>query len=337
MSWFSLDVATTLIGILVGIVFFFDGWKRNPLEVVAFYKTSRITGLVWVFGGGAISGFLAYFAQDKGRVVVVYVSSFALAVIGLLLLAAIVMFVYFILTHSKKTGPNRGMADALPFVLFFLANGLDATLERIDSAQQRADELTIMNLETSRRYTLQFITGLNEFVNKDLKSGRKGENFFKYFLDVQLRTFLVMFFEKKEVLEKYRAAFFQREGESLLFVAGADVQGTENEFSGQALGLQTSLGGKAILENRMLFYPEDAEDRFKPSGSHSRYKSFVVIPVPYKPGSPDSERIGFLSVDTVENDAPFKAEFQVRLLTYFSNVIANVHAIYLGTPPLEGQ
>lgn len=30
MTWFSLDIATTLIGVLVGIVFFFDGWKRNP-------------------------------------------------------------------------------------------------------------------------------------------------------------------------------------------------------------------------------------------------------------------------------------------------------------------
>lgn len=334
MTWFSLDIATTLIGVLVGIVFFFDGWKRNPREVVAFYKTSRITGLVWVFGGTAISGFLAYFAaENKSRVAIVYVSSFAVTVIGLLLLAAIAMFFYFILTQYEKVGLKKSGTAAIPFTLFFLANGLDATLERIETAQQNAGDLTLRSLETSRRFTLQFITGLNEFINKDLKSGRKGENFFKYFLEIHLRTFLAMFFEEREVLEKYRAAFFARDGDSLLFVAGADVQGTGYEFSGQALGLKSSLGGKAILENRMLFYPEDTESAFKPSGSDARYKRFVVVPVPHKPGSPDSERIGVLSVDSVDKDAPFRAEFQSQLLTYFSNVIANAHAIYLGTAP----
>src|SRR5205823_7321489 len=45
MDWMSTNLATALVGALAGVIFFFDGWKRNPKEMVAFSKTPRITGL----------------------------------------------------------------------------------------------------------------------------------------------------------------------------------------------------------------------------------------------------------------------------------------------------
>jgi hypothetical protein len=341
MNWISFDLATALIGALAGVIFFFDGWRSNPKEVLPFYKTARITGFVWIVGGGVISGFLTYVAkQDQSRAMVVYISSFVVMVIACLIVATLALAGYYVLKYYGENSLKTTVTDAVPFTLHFLANGLDATLEqieesrkqteqRIEQAQRDANATTIQNLETSRLYTLQFINTVNQFVTEDIKSGRTGQNQFKFFLATQLRAFVVMFFEEKEILDRYRAAFFERRGDQLIFVEGADNRGTENEFSGKPLGLNTSLGGKAFIDNRILFFPKDSEAGYQPFDSESHFKTFVVIPVPYKPSSTVDERIGILSIDSVEENPSFEGEFQKRLLIYFSNVIAGTHSVYL--------
>ena len=333
MNWISLDLATSLIGGLAGLIFFFDGWKRNPKELLPFSKTPRITGFVWVVGGGVISGLLTYVAKsDQSRAMIVYISSFCLMVLASLIVAAASMAVYYVLKHYGQQRLKGAVTDAIPFTLFFLANGLDATLERLAETEQKATALAIAGLERSRLYALQFINDVNAFINDDIKGGRKGRDHFKFFLATNLRTFVLMFFEEKEILEKYRAAFFERQDKSLVFTEGADVIGSDTAFGGEPLGIDTSLAGRALRDNRILYFPEDSGLAFERLSGGSPYKRFVVLPVPYKVGSAETERIGVLSIDSTEENTPFQAQFQKRLLIYFSNVIAGAHTIYVQKP-----
>jgi hypothetical protein len=170
-------------------------------------------------------------------------------------------------------------------------------------------------------------------MNGDIRDGRTGMAQFKLFLAVHLQIFVVMFFEEGDLLEKYRAAFFERKGNTLLFVVAADNKGSGHEFGGQPLDLDTTLAGKAFTNNEIYVFPKDKKVGYKKLPGESRYKSFIVVPVPYKPSSLEAERIGVLSVDGVDENAPFQADFQKRLLIYFSNVIATAYSTYLGALP----
>lgn len=331
MDWMSTNLATSLVGALAGFIFFFDGWKRNPKEVVAFSKTPRITGLVWVVGGGVISGLLTYIAKaDRSKVMIVYVISFVLIAIVSLAAGTVSMAVYYVVKNYGNLKFIQVVIDAIPFTLFFLANGIDATLERISQTDKERAASTISVLERSRLRALQFVNDANGFINEDLRDGRTGVAQFKLFLAVHMQIFVVMFFEQGDLLERYRAAFFERKGNSLLFVVAADNKGSGHEFGGQPLELDSTLAGKAFTSNEIYLFPKDKEIAYKKLPGESRYKSFVVVPVPYKPNSVEAERIGVLSVDGMDEDAPFQADFQRRLLIYFSNVIATAHSTYLG-------
>jgi len=329
MSWLSLDLATALIGVLAGFIFFFDGWRRSPKEILPFHQTPRITGLVWVVSGGAISGFLTYIAKAaQGRAMIVYVASFGLSLIACLFLAGIAVAVYYIAKYGRQKSFRVALVEAIPFTLFFLANGLDIFLDRLSEAEKSTLDAKTHALERSRIYVLQFVNDVNAGVNSDILSGRTGLNYFRGFLAVFLRTFIAMFFEEKEFLEKFRAGFYQRQGQDLVFVEGADVKGSGYEFSGRSLELRASLAGRALLENRIMHFPEDSKEAYQRRSTESPYKCFVVVPVPFKPETAESERIGVLCVDSVDPDAPFNAEFQRRLLIYFSNVIASASLSY---------
>lgn len=331
MDWMSTNLATSLVGALAGFIFFFDGWKRNPKEVVAFSKTPRITGLVWVVGGGVISGLLTYIAKaDRSKAMIVYVISFVLIAIVSLAAGTVSMAVYYVVKNYGNLKFIQVVIDAIPFTLFFLANGIDATLERISQTDKERAASTISVLERSRLRALQFVNDANGFINEDLRDGRTGVAQFKLFLAVHMQIFVVMFFEQGDLLERYRAAFFERKGNSLLFVVAADNKGSGHEFGGQPLELDSTLAGKAFTSNEIYLFPKDKEIAYKKLPGESRYKSFVVVPVPYKPNSVEAERIGVLSVDGMDEDAPFQADFQRRLLIYFSNVIATAHSTYLG-------
>lgn len=337
MAWMSTNLATALVGALAGLIFFFDGWKRDPKELVAFSKSPRITGLVWVVGGGVISGFLTYVAKsDQSSAMVYYVVSFALIAIISLILGTTAMAVYYVAKNGSALGFSRSVIEAIPFTLSFLANGLDATLDRIAQTEKDRAALALNALDRSRLHALQFINDANGFISGDIKDSRTGAGQFKFFLANYLRAFVVMFFEESEVLEKYRAAFYMREQQALVFVVGADNQGSGNEFGAQPLELGSTLAGKAFTNNEIYFFPKDEKVGYKKLPIESRYKSFVVVPVPYKPGNLEAERIGVLSVDGLDENAPFQEEFRKRMLIYFSNVIARAHLAYLG-PPTGGS
>lgn len=334
MDWMSTNLATALVGALAGFIFFFDGWKRNPKEVVAFNKTPRITGLVWVVGGGVISGFLTYIAKtDQSKAMIVYVISFAVIAIASLVIGTVSMAIYYVVKNYGNLEFSRVVVEVIPFTLFFLANGIDATLDRISQTDKDRADFTIRALERSRLRALQFVNDANGFINGDMRDGRTGMAQFKLFLAIHLQICVVMFFEEGELLEKYRAAFFERKDNALLFVVAADNKGSGNEFGGQPLELDSTLAGKAFTNNEIYVFPKDKEIGYKKLPGESRYKSFVVVPIPYKPSSVEAERIGVLSVDGVDENAPFQAEFHRRLLIYFSNVIATAHSAYLGGPP----
>jgi hypothetical protein len=333
MDWMSTSLATALVGALAGLIFFFDGWKRNPKEMIAFNKTFRITGLAWLVGGGVISGVLTYIAKtDQSKAMIAYVISFALIAFVSLAVGTVSMAFYYIVKNYGNLKFIQVVIDAIPFTLFFLANGIDATLERISQTDKDRAAFTISTLERSRLRALQFVNAANGFINEDLRDGRTGVAQFKLFLAVHMQIFVVMFFEQGDLLEKYRAAFFERKGDVLLFTVAADNKGSGHEFGGQPLELDSTLAGKAFTNNEIYVFPKDKEIAYKKLPGESRYKSFIVVPVPYKPNSAEAERIGVLSVDGMDENAPFQAEFQNRLLIYFSNVMATAHSTYLGRP-----
>src|ERR1041384_270988 len=116
MDWLSTNVATALVGVLAGVIFFFDGWRRNPKEVVAFNKTPRITGLVWVVGGGVISGFLTYIAKsDQSKAMICYVIAFVVVAIVSLVVGTAAIVIYYVAKNYDKVGFNRAVIDAIPF------------------------------------------------------------------------------------------------------------------------------------------------------------------------------------------------------------------------------
>jgi hypothetical protein len=146
MTFSSLDQATALVGVLVGCIFLFDGWRRNPKEALPFHRTPRITGLVWIVSGGAISGFLSLLSEQKDRMekvqaMTVYVTSFAATLILLLFLSGLALAFYYVAKYRKHGSLWLATAEAIPFTLFFFANGLDVLLERVREMEaQRTDE-----------------------------------------------------------------------------------------------------------------------------------------------------------------------------------------------------
>jgi len=329
MNWLSLDLATALVGVLAGFIFFFDGWKRSPKEMLPFHKTPRITGLVWVVSGGVISGLLNYFAKAaQGRAMIVYVVSFAATLIASLLFASIVVAVYHTVKYSKQRSLRLALVEAVPITFFFLSNGLDACLEKFSEVEKSIADLKMQAMERSRLHVLQFVNDVEEFLGKDVLNARSGLNYFRFFLANFLRTFVLMFFEEKEILENFRAGFFERQGNNLVFLEGADVKGSSYEFSGLALDVTNSLAGRALLQNRILAFPDDARGAYQKRSANPEYKHFVVVPVPFRPNTNESERIGVLCIDSLNPDASLKAEFQRRLLMYFSNVIASARISY---------
>jgi hypothetical protein len=147
MTLSSLDLATALVGVLVGCIFLFDGWRRNPKETLPFHKTPRITGLVWIVSGGAISGFLSLLPQQKDKMekvqaMTVYVTSFAATLILLLFLSGLALAFYYVAKYGKHGSLRLATAEAIPFTLFFFANGLDVLLERVREMEARRTDET---------------------------------------------------------------------------------------------------------------------------------------------------------------------------------------------------
>ncbi|SRR6266446_2360826 len=327
MSWLSLDVATGLVGFLAGLVFLLDGWKRNPKELLPFHKTPRITGIVWIISGGVISGFLTYFAKaEYGHAMILYVISFVSVLTVLLFLSAVAIAMYYVTKFRRQKSVRGALIEMIPISLSFLSNGLDAALARVGEEESRTAESKLQALEKSRLYLIQFVNDAENFVSRDVANARTGRNYFKYFLAHFLRMFVLMFFEEKDLLANFRAAFFEREEASLLFVEGADVKGSAYEFSRKPLDLQKSVAGRAFSDNRIIIYPGDSRAVYQTRSSDSPYKRLVVVPVPFKPD--ETDRIGVLCVDSIDPDAPFTHEFQQRLLTYFSNIIASARRSY---------
>jgi hypothetical protein len=326
MNWFSWDVATSILGVISGFIFFVDGWRRSPRDILSFRQTSRITGLAWLVGGGALTGLFTYLAKgDQGRAMMMYVIFFGITLLLILALAAALVALYSISRNYRQKPLRVVITDSIPYTLSFLASGLDQFLERIKEEESKASQTNLDNLQRSRINLLQFVNDMGSYLVRDL--GR-GEGHFKLFLAPFLRSLAVMFFEQKDVLESYRAAFFALSGEELVFVEGADVQGLGYEFSGQPLSLAGSLAGRAFRENKILRYPEDAADGFQPRSHKSLYKSTVAVPVPFKLNAALGERIGVLCVDSVIPNVPFDGEFERRLLIYTSNMIAAAYSTY---------
>ncbi len=188
MDWLSLNLATALTGVLTGVIFFVDGWRRSPREILPFHKTPRITALVWVIGGGGISGLLAYGAKEgRSEAMIAYVVAFGLTVIASLLLSGLLVATYYVVRYSRPRSFKLAVADTIPFTLFFLANGLDALLERLKAEEESRANTEIEGLERSRLYVLQFVSDVSSFLNSDRGSARTGANYFKYFLANFLR------------------------------------------------------------------------------------------------------------------------------------------------------
>jgi len=257
-----------------------------------------------------------------------YIIFFGLALIAGLLVCVLILSVYYVSKYYRQKSFRIALTESIPFVIFFLANGLDALLERIREEEQNLTRENLKALEKSRLYVLQFVNDIDSYLSNDLAPSGKGGNFFRYFLANFLRSFVVMFFEEKDVLDKYRAGYFERHEDRLIFVEGADLKGSGSQFSGQPLELRESLAGKAFLTNTILLYPDNSNEGYQKRSAQSPYKRFVVVPVPYKTGTTVDGRIGVLCVDSTDAQAPFTAAFQRNLLIYFSNLISAGHSIY---------
>ena len=119
MNWISWDVATGLVGLVSGLIFFLDGWRRSPKEIVSFRQTPRITGLAWLLGGGVINSLFTYIASEQqSRAMMVYVILFCLTLVVCLLLATISAVVYYVLKYYRQKPTRLALTEAIPFSLF---------------------------------------------------------------------------------------------------------------------------------------------------------------------------------------------------------------------------
>src|SRR5207249_3138596 len=101
------------------------------------------------------------------------------------------------------------------------------------------------------------------------------------------RSLLQLVFGEGPDLQHFRMAIFLLDGDRRqLLYSVAINQGDWTAHSGNGFAMDTSFAGEAIKQDKPLVYPRDKTRKVPyEERKATRYKSFIVIPVPCRQGA----------------------------------------------------
>jgi hypothetical protein len=310
-----LTIAMILLGLTIGIALAFSDWKSK----------FTIIGIITPF-----LGFVTSITAERIQAVKLFIESSILIspallclnialgtfLLTLIISSCVVFWINFI-PRKRKNEPDA-FYKAMRRAIVVLGRGL---YHYVTVSPELAANTKIQELEKH----IDIISLIHNTLFKEVSYNKHTHNR-QHFIDsvnALARVILNRSFNDSLDLQKFRLAFFQQQGDRLEYMVTVN-NGDWTAHSMQGFKLNDSFVGFALKENRPLKYPKD-----KRIGTpyvkrkHSRYKSFIVVPVPCS--QKNISNIGAITVDYIDKDEVF-TELRIDELFAFAQFI---YALYL--------
>jgi hypothetical protein len=124
----TVGTAFIAIGIVFGVIFIVDGWRKAPKADLPFHKQPRMRALLWLLGGSGISTVATFLGGDASSALPSFLTWFCIT------LGVCAVGVFLVL--ALGIGQEFGLSYIWPMYFTFLSEGFDALIVDMKEAHQ---------------------------------------------------------------------------------------------------------------------------------------------------------------------------------------------------------